>query len=286
MQPEISLTATQGSPPPITPPTPSLKISIPTSAPPLTAEEESSARNMLAMGLTEAKVVEMILGLRQGPLDLVAVAKPVKAMALRLTEGRGPLAMPVLAKGVADGIPHRYTGETPEQVLKNFTALMDDAKAFLEGRDPGWPGTILHGPLGRGKTSAAIEVMRLFDANGFAGLFTVLYDMVGEVKSVWGTEIREKEAASRFVKPAILIVDEVGVQFDTEAERNILYSIIVARHNKCLPTIMTTNFDLDTQAGLMSFYDSVGTRIANRFDGAMINTAPWGGNIRTQKLGF
>ncbi len=272
MPPETSSPATVASPPTM-PPTTTLKISIPTSVAPLTVEEEASARNMLGMGLSEAKVVETILALRQGPPDL-AVAVKAKAMGLRLTEGRGPLAMPVLAKGAADGIPHRYTGQTPEQVVKNMTELMDAAKAFLEGRDPGWPGTILHGPLGRGKTSAAIEVMRLFGANGFAGLFTVLYDMVGEIKSVWGTEVREKEAASIFIKPAILVVDEVGVQFDTEAERNILYSIIVARHNRCLPTIMTTNFDLDNGAGMMSFYDSVGTRIANRFDGCMINTTP------------
>lgn len=193
---------------------------------------------------------------------------------------------PTLLAGKAEGIPHRYSGDAPEQVAKNIVALMASAGACLLGNDPGWPGVILHGPLGRGKTSAACEVLRFFDANGKSGLFTVLYDMVGEIKSVWGSDIAEKAAASRFIRPALLVVDEVGVQFDTEAERNILYSIIVARHNKGFPTILTTNDDLDADDGRAAFYDSVGFRVASRFEGALINSGAWGGNLRTPKIGF
>jgi DNA replication protein DnaC len=236
------------------------------------------------MGVAPEKVATYILDGRVQPA--VPVADVAKAMVQRLTEGRGALSMPVLVKGKAIGIPHRYTGATPEQVLKNYDGLMTAAKGYLEGKDAGWPGTILHGKLGRGKTSAAIEVMRLFEGAGVSSLFEVLYDMVGQVKSTWGKDIDERDAIKRFVTPALLVIDEVGVQFDTEAERNILYSIIVTRHNKCLPTIMTTNDDLDTTDGVADFSASVGTRIINRFDGYTINATAWGGNIRTQKLGF
>lgn len=203
-----------------------------------------------------------------------------------MAAGRGPLKAPTLLRGKAEGIPHRYSGSTPDQVAKNMMGLMDSAKAYLEGRNPGWPGAILHGPLGRGKTSAACEVLRLFDANGYSGVFEFLYDMVKDIKHVWGSEIAEREAASRFTRPALLVVDEVGVQFDTVAERNILYSIIVRRHNDCFPVILTTNYDLDIQDGRDSFYDSVGPRVASRFEGCLINTDVWGENLRSQHIGF
>lgn len=193
------------------------------------------------------------------------------------------MTLPKLARGKAEGIPHRYSGQTPPQVASSMVGLLSKATEYLEGKEPGWPGAILHGPLGRGKTSSAIEVLRLFDANGYAGIFEVLYNMVGEIKNSWGTDLGEREATKRFIRPAVLVVDEVGVQFDTEAERNILYSIIVKRHNMCLPTLMTTNYDLDTPEGMSSFCESVGSRIANRFDGYMINAGGWGKNLRTRR---
>jgi DNA replication protein DnaC len=194
--------------------------------------------------------------------------------------------MPVLTKGRAEGIPLRYMGDVPDQVVKNMQGLMDSAGTFLKGEDVGWAGAILHGKLGRGKSSAAIEVMRLFEANGYASLFITVYDMVAQLKTSWGTDLGEIEAAKRFIKPALLVVDEVGVQFDTEAERNLLYSIIVTRHNMCLPTIMTTNHDLGSDYGKEQFAISVGSRIANRFDDVLIDATKWGGNIRIPKLGF
>ena len=208
--------------------------------------------------------------------DGAAVAAPlVKAVAEDVAQGKPALRQPTLLRGKAQGIPFRYQGDPPEQVVKDFGVIFAMAEGYLDGSFPGWPGTLLHGPLSRGKTSAAIEVMKQFAAAGWSGLFTTTYDLVATIKECWRPEPdrTELEAMKDFTRPAILVVDDVGVQFSTLAERNVLYSVVVGRYNACLPTMLTSNCDLDTDAGRAEFYEAAGRRVASRFESHVMGCA-------------
>ena len=133
------------------------------------------------------------------------------------------------------------------------------------------------------RSGVAVEVLKHLGAMGYWTQFALLWEMVAKVKETWSplhTGDTELEVIYGYQKPALLVVDEVGVQFQTVAERNILYEILVGRFNALQPTILTTNCDLDTDAGLAEFYGSVGTRVADRFTGFVINSNTWGKNLR------
>lgn len=206
------------------------------------------------------------------------------SIAMRTLEKKSAMNGSSPAYGSAVGIPERYGQVAPEQVVLAHEALKCEAAAWLDGTNKGWPGFLIYGGLGVGKTSLAIEFMRDFAAGNRYGLFETLWHMVAVVKSTWGEggERGELEAIADFVKPDLLVVDEVGVQFGTVAERNILYAVVVSRYNKCKPTILTTNCMIDTEAGLQEFWNSVGSRVADRFQGYDINASKWGKNLRVR----
>ena len=70
-----------------------------------------------------------------------------------------------------------------------------------------------------------------------------MLDAVRSVKETWrpGSEHSERKAIGRFYEPDLLILDEVGVQFGSEAEKIILYDIINGRYERVLPTILISN---------------------------------------------
>lgn len=264
---------------------------MPSSVPHLTDSEKESIKTMLQMGLSEDKAAQVIMDART-PATINQVPDLVKAAGLLTSEGKNPLRRAELEKGNAQELPWKYQSDPPEQIQNWKWRIIDPAKDFIAGLQPGWPGAILHGPFGRGKTSICCETMKLFAAEGFSSLFTILYDMVAEIKESWGdgSEIQERQAAKKFCKPALLVVDEAGVQFQTVAERNILYSVVVRRNNAGLPTLITTNCDLSTVEGhpekfvnpsaAEEFYASVGSRVDNRFEGWKIGCSEWGINLR------
>lgn len=214
------------------------------------------------------------------PADLSIFASDIIQ---RLKDHKPLLKMPTLAKGRAIGIPLRYQGRPPDQVFKNAESLFSDSMDYVSGITPGWPGHVLYGALGRGKTGACCEILKMFEMQGYHGLFTLLYDMVAEIKETWNessSEIVERQALERFIKPALLVVDEVGVQFSTVAERNLLYKVVVSRYNGNLPTLLTTNIMLNTSQGMSDFNKSAGDRVCSRFDGYRTDCSDWGDSLR------
>ena len=203
----------------------------------------------------------------------------------RLSKGKPAFPRRTRSSGSSIGIPKRFMGTPPQQVVDAFFELLPTAKEWGEGSE-GWPGYLIYGSLGVGKTGvSAMLATYLAQAFTLYTQFVLVWDLVSEIKSTWGQETEEDERAAikKFLEPDLLVVDEVGVQFATLAERNILYRVVVGRHNDLKPTIITTNSDLDSGTGRTEFYEAVGVRVASRFEGFLINAGKWGGNLRSPK---
>jgi len=187
-------------------------------------------------------------------------------------------------KGKVVGLPPRFTENAPEQVQAAWDMDITRSRLgeYLTTGPVGWPGAILHGGLGRGKTGFAALALFMTAEYHAVGRFILLYDLVNMVKETWNDNpaFTERDIVKQFVAPALLVVDDVGVQFQTHAERNILYAVLVGRHNYLKPTILTTNCDLNTDDGREEFYESVGRRVADRFQGCLLDANSWGGNLR------
>lgn len=157
-------------------------------------------------------------------------------------------------------IPKRFLNRT----LENYAVENDGQRQALHKcskyaqnwRENMERGTslILCGNPGTGKTHLAIGIAQHIMAEGGTALFTRTMDMIRTVRETYSRESTrtERQVIAEYTRPDLLILDEVGHQFGSDAEKLTLFDVINARYEQCKPTILITNLDMN---GLRVYLD-------------------------------
>lgn len=114
---------------------------------------------------------------------------------------------------------------------QNFEAVMKSGRS-----------AIFCGKPGTGKTHLAVGIgLSIIDRHSVG--FITVQRMVRRVKDAWrkDSELSESEVINMLVWPSLLIIDEIGVQFGTEFEKNLMFDILNERYEKRRPTILISN---------------------------------------------
>ncbi len=178
----------------------------------------------------------------------------------------------------AAGIPLRFRDRTLSsyQVQSDAQQLALDfakeyAQAFEEVQKTG-RGAVFVGRPGTGKTHLAVGIglyaMRKFHARV---LFMTVQRAIRSIKDTWvkGAQQTESEAIAILTEPDLLILDEVGVQFGSEFERNTLFDVLNERYEMRKPTIFLSNLCREDLA------DFLGERVMDRLREDGTNVVPF-----------
>lgn len=163
-----------------------------------------------------------------------------------------------------------YRPQNPEQEkivawLKSWAAdCANEEKCKAAHRS----SIVLCGPVGTGKTHLAHAIVSCLiaempmdlkeGANYRDDVFSVIYRNTSRVlraikaswsKSNFGLDdqedgLSETRILDRLCTADILILDEVGVQFGSDFERNYLFEIVDKRYSAMLPTVVISNLDM------------------------------------------
>lgn len=99
---------------------------------------------------------------------------------------------------------------------------------------------ILLGKPGRGKTHLAIAIAYRALQNGFDARFTTAAELIDDLSAA-SREGRMREALADYVRPHVLVVDEVGYLTYGDDAANVLYHVVNDRHIRRRAMIFTTN---------------------------------------------
>lgn len=147
------------------------------------------------------------------------------------------------------GIPKRFRSRR----LDNFVvecAAQEQALAtarefvehFAEHADRGTT-MVFSGNVGTGKGHLALAVAQAVIAGGRTAFYATARELVLMLRQGWSDKSApsEIEVLRMLSSVGLLVIDEVGVQFGSDAERDQLFAVIDGRYRECMPTIFTTN---------------------------------------------
>ncbi|WP_174888672.1 ATP-binding protein [Candidatus Williamhamiltonella defendens] len=164
-------------------------------------------------------------------------------------------------------LPERFAGVT----LDNYEPVTLDAARCLKlcnAYATHWPerlkrggGLVMCGKPGTGKNHLALSIAKhVINEHQSSALLTTVLRIARDFKSTWNknAECSEAEVIKRYTQPDLLIIDEVGVQFGSEAEKMILFEVFNTRYESMKPTILISNLALNELAGF------IGERVMDR----------------------
>ena len=94
---------------------------------------------------------------------------------------------------------------------------------------------------------------------GRIAVFTSVINAIRRVKDTYRRDSgQSRQVVAGFIRPDLLILDEVGVQFGSETEKMILFEIINGRYEQLKPTIVISNLAKD------ALTDYLGERVVDR----------------------
>ena len=171
------------------------------------------------------------------------------------------------------GIGKRFAGMTfndyraeTEQQAHALDACKRFAGNFTRVLELG-SNIVMLGNTGTGKTMLAACTMMEVIRAGYTGKYFTVQTLIREIRSSWDREskVSEREMLAQLVGYDLLIVDEVGVQYGTDAEKVALFEVINGRYEAMKPTILISNL-MPRQEGRPGpcIEDSMGDRIIDR----------------------
>lgn len=177
------------------------------------------------------------------------------------------------------GIPDRFQNRTLDSYVASTVGqqkalkFATDYASNFESIAIGGKSAVFIGRPGTGKTHLAIGIGLHAMRTGHAVLFTTVMRAIRRVKDTWNKSHDESEtdAIDALIYPALLILDEVGVQFGSETEKMILFDILNGRYEKRRPVILLSNLSLDEVKSYL------GERVFDRLreDGGEVVSFDW-----------
>ncbi len=177
---------------------------------------------------------------RAVPCDCYATEREVSRMkALQKISQIGALKQCTFDTFLPDGHGLTYAKQ------RNLKMAYDQALAYAK-EPKGW--LVLKGGYGSGKTHLAAAIANHRLSMGHPVLFINTPDLLDHLRAAYspGAATSYDDRFEQVRNAALLILDDLGTQSNTEWAQEKLYQIFNHRYNAQLPTIVTTNLELES----------------------------------------
>lgn len=134
------------------------------------------------------------------------------------------------------GVPERYWGAT-------YTDRYKQAADHYVRHVLSHHNVVMCGPVGTGKTMLACHIASEAVKAGRSVRFTTSTGMLEDVRSSYDAGWSERSITSKYIKPDVLVLDDLGQERATEWALEILFHIVNERNAHMRPTVATMQTD-------------------------------------------
>ncbi len=139
------------------------------------------------------------------------------------------------------------------QIAKKYANNFADLLPKGGQADPGRNGLFISGPKGTGKTHLAAAIANQLMHQGIPVICMSSLDLLERIKRTFSKgDVDEFSVLSVYKTVPLLIIDDMGKEPATEWAVSTIYNIINGRYESCLPTAITTNYDVKTLVARMT----------------------------------
>lgn len=157
-----------------------------------------------------------------------------------------------------------YFPNTADQAA-NLKAMQEFTGNIATG---GRANIVMCGGVGTGKTMLASACVNTLLSQGRRCRIIKLIDLIRELKDTWrrGSGQTETQLINHYATLDLLVLDEVGLQFDSDTEKLFIFDVLDGRYQNMLPTILISNLDIT------GVKQAIGERVVDRLreDGAKV----------------
>lgn len=116
---------------------------------------------------------------------------------------------------------------------------------MIKNKERKVPNMIITGSVGTGKSMLASAMINDVFGTGTVAMSTII-KIMREIKGTWkrDSEMDEQKLLDWYISRDILVIDEVGVQFDSDTEKLFIFDLIDGRYQHMRPTIIISNLDI------------------------------------------
>lgn len=174
-----------------------------------------------------------------------------------------------------------YAGHKTESgadCYKAMSIIFEFCKSYAENFSKGSPSILMFGKTGLGKTHLSLSIASVVLKKGFSVLYDSVINFLRKIENEhFGRDTSGNDTLSLLLECDLLILDDLGTEFDTPFYQSMIYNIINTRINRCLPTIISTNMDWN---GISNKYEE---RITSRIFATYTNHQFVGYDVRILK---
>lgn len=154
---------------------------------------------------------------------------------------------------------------TNDGQLHAVKVAMEYVKSFDSYHATG-SSLVFSGAKGTGKSHLAAAILKGILPR-HVGVYMTFMGMIRLIRETWRADSKrtESQVIAELGTLPLLVLDEIGVQYGTEAEHTLLFEVMDRRYRDQKPSILLTNQDKD------GFKRFVGDRVYDR----MTETARW-----------
>jgi len=133
------------------------------------------------------------------------------------------------------------TGIVP---FEQMSDILDFCRDYADEFTPSSKGIFMEGPTGLGKTHLSLSIASKVIEKGYTVVYGTAYDLLRQVEEENFGRTENKDTLNNILDADLLILDDLGAEFNSPFNLSAVYNIIDTRCNRGKATIISSNLNL------------------------------------------